>query len=288
MEESIATSVILPLSMAIIMLGMGLSLSTKDFQNIFNYPKAAFLGLFNQLLVLPVIGFVLAIFFKLSPETAVGVVIVAACPGGSTSNLIAHVAKGDTALSITLTAISSVITVFSIPIIVSFALNYFYNNSDVVIQLPILQTILQITMITLVPVSIGMTIKYFKEEIALRLERPVRIASIVIFFAVALGVIISKTESIVPYFKNAGLVVIILNISSMIFGYLSSRFINLNIRQTITITIETGVQNAILAMVIASSIIKVPDMAIPPAVYAIFMLFSGGFMMWRYGRLRTI
>ena len=283
MEESIITNVILPASMAIIMLGMGLSLAVRDFKNIFSYPEAALLGLFNQLLMLPAIGFILAMLFQLPPELSVGLIIVAACPGGSTSNLIAHVSNGDTALSITLTAISSVVTVFTIPLVVSAALRHFYSDADVVIQLPVLKTIYQIVMITLVPVGIGMTLKHFKKDLASKMEKPVRVASIVIFFAVATGAILANKESIVPYFKKAGFAVILLNISTMIVGYLSSKVCGLNLRQTITVTIESGVQNAILAMVIAASILKVPDMAIPPAVYAIFMLFTGGFMMWRFG-----
>lgn len=288
MEGSIATDVILPVSLAIIMLGMGLSLTINDFRNILNYPKAAILGLTNQLLVLPIIGFALAIVFKLSPEMAVGLMILAACPGGATSNLIAHVAKGDTALSITLTAISSTITVFTIPLIVSYALKYFYSDSDIVIQLPVLRTIIQIMGVTIVPVSIGMIIKKIKNDFAIKMEKPVRIASTVIFILVVVGIVAGQKDNIIPYFKSIGLVTILLNISTMAIGYLTARLLSLNLNQTISISIESGVQNGVLAIVIATSILHQPDMAIPPAVYSLVMLFTGGFMMSYFGNRKEV
>ena len=287
MEDSLATSVILPLSLAIIMLGMGLSLTISDFKNIYKFPKAVILGLFNQLIILPLIAFGLAVLFNLPPEIAVGLMIVAACPGGSTSNLITHVSKGDTALSITLTAISSFITVVTIPLIISFALIYFADSGDAVVQLPVLKTIGQIMGITIIPVSIGMMVKHFKNDFALKMEGPVRIASILIFLLVAVGVVIAKKEDIIPFIKTAGLVTILLNVLTMIIGYLTASLFRLNLKQTITITIESGVQNAVLAMVIATSILKQANMAIPPAVYALIMLFSGGFMMAYFGRRNT-
>jgi len=284
MEGSVGTEIILPLSIAIIMLGMGLSLTINDFRNVVKFPKAAVLGLGNQMLILPIVGFILATLFKLSPEMAVGLMIVAACPGGATSNLITHVAKGDTALSITLTAISSSITVLTIPFIISFALVNFASDSDLEVQLPIIKTIIQIMAITVFPVSIGMAVKHFKQGFAVKMERPVRIASIVIFILVAIGIVAVNKDNIIPYFKASGLVVILLNVITMIIGYTSARLLKLSLKQTITITIESGVQSSVLAMVIAMSILKQPNMAIPAAVYSLVMLFTGGFLMWYYGR----
>ncbi len=270
--------------MGIIMLGMGLSLTIEDFKNIARYPKAVFLGLGNQLIMIPLVAFLLASLMRLPPEMAIGLMIVASCPGGATSNLITHVSKGDIALSVTLTAISSTITVFSIPIIISFALAHFGSNTDLEVQLPILKTIGQIMVITILPVSLGMTIRYFKTDFAIRMDRPVRIASIVIFLLVAVGIIIANRDNIVPYFKAAGGAVMALNIGTMCIGYFTARALGLKLNQIITITIESGVQNAVLAMVIAMSILYQPNMAIPAAVYSLFMLISGGFMMWRFGR----
>lgn len=284
MEGSVATEIILPISMGIIMLGMGLSLTLEDFRNVVRFPKAALLGLCNQLIVLPAIAFTLATLTNMPAEMAIGLMIIAACPGGATSNLITHIAKGEIALSITLTAISSTITVFTIPLIISFALVHFGNNSGLEVELPILKTVTQIMGITILPVSLGMVIRRVKRKFAYQMERPVRIASLVIFLMVAIGIIIAEKDNIAPYFRAAGLSVILLNLVTMLIGYLTAKSLRLKLNQVITITIESGVQNAVLAMVIAASILKQPDMAIPAAVYSLVMLFSGGFMMWRFGR----
>ena len=156
--EKIST-IILAMSLIVIMLGMGLSLTFKDFRRVILYPKAIFVGLVNQLILLPLIGFGVASTLNLSPEIAVGIMILAACPGGPTSNLISHLAKGDLALSVTLTALSSLITILTIPFIVNFALSHFLEQGQLV-ELNILETIAQIFIIVVVPVTVGMLIRH--------------------------------------------------------------------------------------------------------------------------------
>lgn len=284
MESSILTSVILPVSLAIIMFGMGLTLVVDDFKRVFKYPKAALVGLTNQLILLPIIGFALAVIFKLPTAMAVGLMIIAACPGGVTSNLITHVSKGDIALSITLTAISSLITVFTIPLIISLALVYFADDADTQIELPILQTILQITAITIVPVSIGMLIRRYRSTFADRMEKPMRTASTVIFILVMVGIIAANKEMILPALQSVGLVTILLNIITMAVGYLAAKSFRLNLKQSISVIIESGIQNGTLAIVIATTILKQNDMSIPPALYSLLMFFTGGFLMWWFGK----
>lgn len=284
MENSILSTLVLPLSLAIIMFGMGLSLVINDFKRVFLYPKAALLGLTNQLILLPIIGFVLAVVFNLPPALAVGLMIIAACPGGATSNLITHASKGDIALSISLTAIASLITIFTIPIILSFSLDYFINDSSTQIKLPIGETILQIMVITVIPVGIGMLIRYFNKNFANRMERPMRIASIVIFVVVLVGIIIANKAIIISSVKSAGLVALLLNLVTMTLGFYSSRFFKLNLKQTISITIESGIQNGTLAIVIATTILKQTNMSIPAAVYSLLMFFTSGFLIWQFGK----
>lgn len=284
MKESVLTSVILPLSLAIIMLGMGLSLVVGDFKRVFKYPKAALIGLTNQLIILPLIGFALAIIFKLEPTMAVGLMIIAACPGGVTSNLITHVSKGDIALSITLTAIASLVTVLTIPIIISFSLNYFANSGETVIELPVLKTILQIVVITAIPVGIGMLIRHFKPAFAIKMDRPMRIASTVIFIIVLAGIIAANKNIILGALKDLGLVSIALNVITMALGFFTARFFKLNLKQSISITIESGIQNGTLAIVIATTILKQEAMSMPAAIYSLLMFFTGGFLMWWFGR----
>ena len=155
----IITQIFLPISLAIIMFGMGLSLVVDDFSRLFIYPKAVLIGLCNQLVFLPLIGFSIILLFNLNSAMAIGIMILSVCPGGPTSNLITQVAKGNIGLSVTLTALASLITVFTIPIILSKAIAYFSGSADVIIELPVIQTMLQILVITVIPVSIAMVIR---------------------------------------------------------------------------------------------------------------------------------
>ncbi|MEM6698390.1 MAG: bile acid:sodium symporter family protein [Bacteroidota bacterium] len=288
MESSLLTSVVLPVSLAIIMLGMGLTLVVDDFKRVFQYPKAALVGLTNQLILLPIVGFALAVAFQLPTAMAVGLMIIAACPGGVTSNLITHVSKGDIALSITLTAISSLITVFTIPLIISLALMHFANDAETQIELPIVETILQIMAITVVPVGIGMLIRGYRPAFADRMDKPMRTASTVIFILVMVGIIAANKEMILPALKSVGLVTILLNVVTMGMGYLAAKLFQLNLKQSISIIIESGIQNGTLAIVIATTILKQNDMSIPPALYSLLMFFTGGFLMWWFGKRKEV
>jgi BASS family bile acid:Na+ symporter len=284
MGDSILTTVVLPVSLAIIMLGMGLSLVIGDFRRIIQYPKAAFIGFTNQLILLPIIGFLLANAFQLSPPMAVGLMILAACPGGVTSNLITHVAKGDIALSITLTAIASLVTVFTIPLIATYSLDYFMNDGTTQVELDLVKTILQIMAITVIPVSIGMLVNHFRPEFAKKMERPMRTASTIIFVAVVVGIIVANKDIIVESFQEVGPVSLALNVITMALGFFAARLFSLNLKQSISITIESGIQNGTLAIVIATTILERSDIAIPGAVYGLLMFFTGGFIMWYFGK----
>ncbi len=286
MSDSILTTLILPLSLAIIMFGMGLSLVVDDFKRVIKYPKAVGIGLVNQLILLPILGWLIATSFPLEAGLAVGLVLLAACPGGATSNLITHVAKGDTALSISLTAVCSFITVLTIPLIISFALQYFMGESKTV-ELNVIQTIAQVFVITVLPVSLGMLIRAKRPNFAKRMERPSRIASTIIFIAIVVGIILANREILVSSVKSLGLVVAVLNILTMGLGYLAARIFRLNLPQTLAITIESGIQNGTLAIVIATTILNQPDIALPAAVYSLMMFLTGGIIMGYFGGRKT-
>jgi BASS family bile acid:Na+ symporter len=278
------SKVFLPLSLAIIMLGMGMTLIPADFTRIIKYPKAIFIGLTNQLILLPLIGFSLAILFNLNPIMAVGIMILASCPGGPTSNLITQVCKGNIALSVSLTALASMISIFTIPFILSYALDYFGSNTGVIIKLPIVDTILQIMVITVIPVSIGMFIRKHKTNFAKRMEKPMRKASTVIFIFVFIAVIVANAEKLVDGMKASGLVTLLLNLATMGLGYGTATIFKLNLKNKISITIESGIQNGTLAFVIASTILNNVEMGIPAGVYAIWMFLTGGILMWQLGK----
>ncbi|PKV52900.1 BASS family bile acid:Na+ symporter [Aquimarina sp. MAR_2010_214] len=276
--DSIST-IILALSLIIIMLGMGLSLVIEDFKRILIYPKAILLGLTNQILILPVLGFALASLFPVQPEIAIGIMILAACPGGPTSNLISHLAKGDIALSVTLTALSSFITILTIPFIINFALLHFLEEGQM-IRLNVMTTIIQILVITIIPVSIGMLIRKYNERFALKMAKPVRRASGIVLMLVIVGIAIKEKDNIVPYFRQAGAVALCLNVITMIVGYYSSRLFNIKDKRAISIAIESGIQNGTLAITIAVVLLKNTSFAVAPAVYSLLMFFTGGIAVY--------
>jgi BASS family bile acid:Na+ symporter len=278
------SKVFLPLSLAIIMLGMGMTLILNDFTRIIKYPKAILIGLTNQLIFLPIIGFSLAIAFNLNPIMAVGLMILASCPGGPTSNLITQVCKGNIALSVTITAIASIISILTIPFILSYALSYFGSGSDVTINLPIIDTIIQIMGITVIPISLGMLIRKYKINFANRMEKPMRTASTIIFLLVFIAVLAANADKLVDGMKEAGIVTLMLNIATMGLGYLTARLFKLNFKSTISITIESGIQNGTLALVIATSILNNVEMGIPIGAYAIWMFLTSGILMWKLGK----
>ena len=280
---SIIGQILLPISLAIIMFGMGLSLVSGDFTRLFTYPKAVLVGLCNQLLFLPLIGFVIVVLFGLNPSMAIGVMIISICPGGPTSNLITQVSRGNIGLSVTLTALSSLITVFTIPILLSKFIAYFSGDTDVVIQIPILETMLQILVITVIPVSIGMMIRKRREAFALHMEKPMRTASTVLFVIIFLIIIIANKDNLIQAMKEVGLPTLLLNVSTMGLGYLSAKLFGITGKSQISITIESGIQNGTLAFVIATTMLNNLEMGLPTGAYSIWMFLTGGILMWRLG-----
>jgi len=286
MEASILTSVLLPLALFIIMLGMGLSLVIDDFKRVARYPKAAAIGLVNQLLFLPLIGFAIASVSDLPGELCVGLMILAACPGGVTSNLISHLSKGDTALSISLTAISSVASVISIPLIINFAIGHFLD-AETVMKPPIKDIVLPIIAITILPVSIGMLVKNKKPDFALRMDKPVRIFSAVFLLLIIVAAVIKEKQLLLDYFGQVWMATLGLNVATMLLGYAAARMFKLTLPQSITVSIESGIQNGTLSLVIATTVLQNSQMAITPAIYSLLMFGTGAFMVFYFGRSKV-
>lgn len=282
MEESVLTSVVLPLALFIIMAGVGLSLVVDDFKRVVVYPRAVAIGLVNQLVLLPLVAFGLANLFGLSPVMAVGLMLIACCPGGVTSNLITFVARGDAALSVTLTAISGVVVVVTIPLILIFSMDIFMGEAQQ-FSVPLVDTIIQIVAITVVPICLGMLIRRFKPAFADRMEKPARIASTTIFVLILGGIIAANTDVIKQHFVALSGVTATLNILMMLLGYATARLLRLKAPQAIAISIETGIQNGTLAIVIATSILKQGELAVLPGVYSLIMFVTGAAMMYYFG-----
>lgn len=280
-------TIILAISLIIIMFGMGLSLTINDFRRVFIAPKAILVGLTNQLILLPLIGFALIKFISVPPEIAIGVIILAACPGGPTSNLITHLAKGDTALSVSLTAISSFFTLLTIPFIINLGLQTVLGENTL-IQLNITQTIAQVFVIVIIPVVLGMLLKAKKESFASRMEKPVRTASAIVFILVLAGVVLKEKSNMVAYFQQAGIITLLLNLITMIIGLLAAKLMKLPFKQGVSISIESGIQNGTLAISIATVLLSNTTYAIAPAVYSLIMFFTGGILIfWSLQKSKT-
>ncbi len=281
MESSFLTAVFLPLALFTVMLGMGLGLTLEDFTRVLLYPKAVVVGLLAQLVLLPILGFILASIFSLSPELAVGVMILAACPGGPTSNLVTYLARGNVALSITLTAISSLITVFTIPLVVNLATGAFMEEVTA-LQLPFLATVLQIAVITIIPVAIGMALHYYLPQFAARVERGVKWLSLALLGLIIAGLLVQQRQSVAGFFAQVGLVTLTLNLAAMALGYLIAGVARLDRPSATAITVEVGIQNGTLAIAIASAptLLNQPNLAIPAAIYSLLMFATGGAFVW--------
>ncbi|MBW4643760.1 MAG: bile acid:sodium symporter family protein [Goleter apudmare HA4340-LM2] len=286
MQANLFTNVILPIALAIIMLGMGLSLQPEDFKRVTKYPKAVSVGLISQVILLPIIGFLIAKIVPMQPAIAVGLIIIALCPGGVSSNMITYLAKGDVALSVTLTVFSSIITILTIPILANLALGHFLGQSAA-IALPIGSTMGQIFLITIVPIAIGMYVRYRFPEIAQRLEKVTNRLAIAFLALIILILIIREWQRLPGFIVQAGVGVVLLNILSMLAGFYICKLLSLNIPQQICVAIEVGIQNGTLAIAITAGLLNNQDMAIPAAIYSLFMYVTG-FAAIRYGRKLSV
>ena len=270
----IISEIFLPLALAFIMFTLGLSLTGKDFIRILKRPKEFFVGAFSQIIILPIVAFIIVIIWPLSPEIAIGVMLIAAAPGGATSNIITSFAKGDVALSVSLTAAISLICVFTIPIIILISLN-FLGNSNIVNSISIYNIAIQMFLIITIPVFLGMIFRKFLFKFSLYIEPIAKKISTLLFVVVLFGAIIDQKENIFSYFSQAGLVTLILNILMMLISSYLAFFFGMKSSQRKAITIECGLQNGTLAIVVASTVFPGESIYIvPAATYSLIMFFT--------------
>ena len=279
MQSSVLTELFLPFSLAVIMFGMGLSLRIEDFKRILIYPKAVGIGLLNQLVFLPIIAFGIANLFELPAELAVGLMILAVCPGGATSNLITHLAKGDAALSITLTAFSSVITVFTIPFLVNYSIGHFIPGGEAQ-QLEVVGTVVSVLAITIIPVALGMLVFAKMPKLASKLDLPFRRISAIFFVIIVVAAVLKEKENLVRYFVEAGPAALTLNVSTLLLSFGTARLFKLPFRQGLTIAIESGIQNGTLGITIAATLLMNSVMTIPSAIYSLIMFGTAALVIF--------
>lgn len=277
MDSGIIT-IMLPLALAIIMMGLGLELTPKDFARVSKHLKAVLIALFCQLVVLVGIAFIICKVLALPPLLAVGLMLLAASPGGSTANLFSYLFKGDIALNITLTAINSIIAAFTLPLIVNFAIQYFMNDGQQISMQ--FGKIVQVFAIILVPVCVGMLIRHYAPSLTQKLNKPLRIFSVAFLVLIIIGAIAKERAHILEYLAQVGLATVIFCICSLVIGYFVPRLLGINSAQARACAFEIGIHNSTLAMTIALTVIANSTVAMPAAVYSIFMyIFAAIFGM---------
>ena len=267
---NIVTDVILPLALAFIMFVLGLGLTGADFLRVIKQPRDFFVGALSQVILLPIIAFILVKIWPIAPELAIGVMIIAAAPGGVTSNLLTSFAKGDVALSISLTAIISLLCVITIPFIVLTSVGLL-SDSNITGNISLVSMSRDMFLIVTVPVILGMLLRRFVSGAALKFEPIARKISIVLFVLVLLGAIAAERENVVSYFAQAGLITLVLNVVMMVVAYYVAQLLASGKEQKKCITIECGLQNGTLAIFVATSIFGGGIYVIPAATYSLIM-----------------
>ena len=267
---NIVTDVILPLALAFIMFVLGLGLTGSDFLRVIKQPRDFFVGAFSQIILLPIIAFVLVKVWPIAPELAIGVMIIAAAPGGVTSNLLTSFAKGDVALSISLTAIISLLSVITVPFIILTSI-ILIENSGLDLNISLTNMAISMFLIVTVPVIIGMIFRKFSSNVAIKFEPIAKKISAVLFIIVLLGAILAEKDNVVSYFAQAGLITLVLNVVMMIVAYYIAQLLASGTQQKKCITIECGLQNGTLAIFVATSIFGGGIYVIPAATYSLIM-----------------
>ncbi|MEV6069170.1 bile acid:sodium symporter family protein [Nocardia sp. NPDC052001] len=264
-------AVALPIALGVIMFGLGLSLTPADFTRVAQQPKAVLIALVCQMVVLPLVAFGLVTLFGLEPLAAIGVMLLAASPGGATANLFSHLFGGDVALNVSLTAVNSVISVLTVPLITNAAIDHF-GPEDGTGSLGVqFGKAVQVFAIVLIPVAIGMTVRALRPLFADRMDRPVRIASAIILVFVVIGAVASDRSGMNGDLLTIGLVVALLCAISLTVGYWLPRLLGVPERQAIASSMEIGVHNSAIAITIAISVLDSTEIAVPAALYAVVM-----------------
>ena len=279
MESSIITTLLLPIALGIVMLGLGLSLTVADFARVVRYPKAVLIGLFIQTVVLVAGAYVIARLAALPPELAVGLMLLAASPGGATANIYSHLAHGDVALNITLTAINSLLALVTLPLIVDAALVHFLGQDQYVP--PPTRKVIEVAAIIVLPVLIGMALRAGLPKVAAALEKPIRLFAVLVLVAVIGAAIVAEWERLPGFIAAVGAACLAYNLLSMAIGYGLPRWLDLPRSQAIAISMEIGIHNGTLAIFIALTVLQNATLSVPAAVYSVIMFVTASaFTFW--------
>ena len=290
MESSLLIDIGLPLALFVILTGIGLTLRPRDFHEIVVYPRATSFGTAAQVLLMPLVALGLAWVLPMDPALAVGLVVIAACPGGTTSNIFTFFARGNVALSITLTVTASLITVLSLPLIINLALQLFPLRPDLAeaaaeLRLPFLRTVGTLGAIVILPVAIGMALRGWKPALAARAERVVGAFGLIVLAVLIVLIVAQLGADAIPMFRDAGIAVALLNIAGIVMGLFGGAFVGLSPRDALTCAMELGIKNGTLGLLITLTLLESPAMSVPSAVYGVLM-FGFGTVLIVIGRRR--
>lgn len=266
-------TVVLPVALAVIMVGLGLELTVRDFKRVALEPRGAAIGLLNLIVISPLLAFVIAEIYSLSAGLAVGLVLLGTSPGGTTANLLTHLARGDTALSVTLTAISSAAAVITVPVFLELAIDRF-GAEELTGDLGMLGIVLRVLLVTIIPLAAGMWVRANRTALAERIVGPFKRISMAIFVLVVVGVIIAENDLVLDNFDDVAAAALTLNLAAMTVSFTIARIARLDNRQATAISIELGVHNSTLAIAVGASLATV--LTVPAAVYASFMFITAG------------
>jgi len=275
----------LPAALALVMFGLGLTLTVQDFIRVGRAPKAVIIALVCQMVVLPVICLGLMLLFDFEPPLAVGMMLLVASPGGTTANLFSHLAGGDVALNISLTAINSVLTVVTLPIVVSLSVAVFFNGEASIEMQP--SKVVQVFANVLVPVAVGMLVRSRFTSFAVRMRRPVKITSIAVLVLAIVAAATVEFDVLRAHYNSLGIVALLLSIFSLVIGYFVPALFGVSRRQAIATSMEIGVHNAVLAITVAVSVLGSTEMAVPGLVYGVVMFGPAAVATYLLSRSRT-
>jgi len=267
---------IAPIGLALIMFGLGLSLTVQDFLRIFKIPRDFLVGFLCQLILLPVVAFIIIKLLNTSPELAVGLMLIACAPGGVTSNICTKFANGDVALSISLTAVSSLFSIITVPLVIFNSINFF-GIDNISKDISMVEISLKMFLVVTVPVILGMVIKHFANDFVEGKNTIIQRSSIILFALIFIAIYISEWERIIPFLKNAGIMAIILNLTMMVLAFYIAKFFASGVAQQRCISLECGLQNGTLAAFVGTQIFGetgVMTYIIPAAAYVLVMMLT--------------
>jgi bile acid:Na+ symporter, BASS family len=282
--DSALTSVGLPIALAIIMFGLGLALVPDDFARVGRHPKAVAIALGCQLLLLPAICFGLVILLDLPPLLAIGMLLLAASPGGTSANLFSHLFRGDVALNVTLTAINSIIAIVTLPVITNLAISHFEPGDEVTLQFG---KVIEVFAIVLVPVTIGMAVRHRAPGFASRMDKPVRIGSAVILAILVVGILAAERDNVLHHLGQVGGAAAAFCAVSLVIGYVVPKAVGIAEGEAVASSMEIGVHNATLSIYVAEQVLSEATIAIPAAVYSVFMFPFAAIWGWLITRNRA-